>query len=303
MVLDFRDYLARLSLIDWQTVAIFAAAFIMILALLPMPYFYELYECPFKEQINIADCTGSTVWGLFSGLDYFTQSNAHDSSWNYFGAKHISLIYIPLWTLTCFIITFAIFFAYLNFRDYKSTKPIFTEARKKALELFVNETISAFNGLEGKARFRHQKAFFSSLAESVKSTPLIFYGRAAQRFPFGSESFSKHAAEYSFAKKPASKITAKENVIMLPYWHIFGKADVSRNGAFMLWREWIALQKEHIRPLMESKDIPDYFTDRAYVDIIAVVLAKEFGYKEAEIKKYLKSRLISEKIFSIAKQW
>ena len=303
MAFDFRDYIARLSLIDWQAVAIFAAVFIIILALLPMPYFYELYECPIKEQVSIGDCTASTVWGFFSGVDYFMQGNAHGSGWDYFGAKHISIIYIPLWTLTCFMLTFALFFAYLNFRDYHSTKPIFTEARKKAIGLLAGKTISAFNSLEAKARFRHQKAFFSALADSIKSTPLIFYDRAAQRFPFGSDGFSSHAAEYLFSKRQASKGAAKEKVIALPSWHIFKGEGISRNGTFMLWRQWIALQKEHIRQLMESKDIPDYFTDSAYVDIITVVLAKELGCKEAEIKKCLKSKMASGKIFQIAKNW
>ena len=41
---------------------------------------------------------------------------------------------------------------------------------------------------------------------------MIFYDRAAQRFPFGSDGFSSHAAEYLFSKRQASKGAAKEKL-------------------------------------------------------------------------------------------
>lgn len=178
--------------------------------------------------------------------------------------------------------------------------PILDKKRKKALDKFVKDTLSALKSLSKRSRTDAEKSLFERMGVEINSTPLLIYDRAALSAGIDSATFGEHVVQYHFMRNKggtgvlashaggfpstlsAERVVA-EKFIRLPAWHVFSGDKVSKKGAFTLWHEWGHFQKPDFDVFLASHGIPMHMAEETAADILATVLAREFGYSEREV--------------------
>jgi hypothetical protein len=161
---------------------------------------------------------------------------------------------------------------------------ILDRKKKKALDGFVRKTDRMLGNLAKKSSDKHEKALYERMRKEITSTPLLIYDRKALHLGIGSATLGEHVVEYYFVKKGKSTGIIAKKFIRVPAWHVFSGDEISSKGAFTLWHEWAHFPKSWFNGYLVSRGIPADFAEETAADILATILAREFGYSEASIR-------------------
>jgi len=167
---------------------------------------------------------------------------------------------------------------------------ILDKKRKKTLDEFVKNTIKVLDNLKKKSKKDFEKGLYLRMKNEITSTPLLIYDRKALNVSVNSVTFGEHVVQYYFVQKGKSASVFAKKYIRLPAWHIFYDNKISKRGAFTLWHEWAHFSKPDLNSYLRTRGIPASLSEETAADVLATVIAREFGYKESEIKTRSLSR-------------
>jgi len=170
-------------------------------------------------------------------------------------------------------------------------KPLLSKERKKALDGFREQAVSALAEMEKASKDGLSQELYAGMRRNVENTPIIFYPRKTLKEKiykfrgrvFGSVVKGEHVNQIRIYQKGRQRFVVQSNYINMPAFHVFEGNRLTVDGIFTLAHEYAHFPKPALGAFARANEMSYEQAEELLADALSAKLAVKLGYPREKV--------------------